>query len=86
VNNGNRLTTYAIEGERDSGQICINGAAAHLVDPGDIVIILTYKSATDAEARANEPQLVYVDEHNRIARIGHAIAPAPVPGVAATVA
>lgn len=79
VNNGNRLTTYAIEGERDSGQICINGAAAHLVDPGDIVIILTYKSATDAEARAVEPTLVYVDERNRISRIGHAIEPAPVP-------
>jgi aspartate 1-decarboxylase len=78
VNNGTRLTTYAIEGERDSGQICINGAAAHLVDPGDVVIILTYKSATDAEARSVEPTLVYVDGRNRIARIGHAIEPAPV--------
>ena len=77
VNNGNRLTTYAIEGQRHSGQICINGAAAHLVDPGDIVIILTYKGAADAEARSLEPTLVYVDEHNRIARIGHAIAAAP---------
>jgi aspartate 1-decarboxylase len=78
VDNGNRLTTYAIEGERHSGQICINGAAAHLVDPGDIVIILTYKTATDTEARALEPTLVYVDESNRISRIGHAIAAAPV--------
>lgn len=78
VNNGNRLTTYAIEGERDSGQICINGAAAHLVDPGDIVIILSYKGATDVEARTLEPTLVYVDERNRISRIGHAIAAAPV--------
>lgn len=77
VNNGNRLTTYAIEGERDSGQICINGAAARMVSPGDIVIILTYNSVTDAEARELEPALVYVDERNRIARIGHHIAPAP---------
>lgn len=79
VNNGNRLTTYAIEGERDSGQICINGAAARMVSPGDIVIILTYNSVTDAEAREMEPALVYVDERNRIARIGHHIAPAAVP-------
>lgn len=82
VNNGNRLTTYAIEGERDSGQICINGAAARMVSPGDIVIILTYNSVTDAEARELEPALVYVDEQNRIARIGHHIAPAPVGAVA----
>jgi aspartate 1-decarboxylase len=78
VDNGNRLTTYAIEGERHGGQICINGAAAHLVDPGDLVIILTYMSATDAEARSYEPALVYVDERNRITRTGHAIAAAPV--------
>jgi aspartate 1-decarboxylase len=79
VNNGNRLTTYAIEGERGSGQICINGAAAHLVDPGDVVIILTYRSASDEEvARTAEPTLVYVDERNRVTRIGHAIAAAPV--------
>ncbi|MEX0749341.1 MAG: aspartate 1-decarboxylase [Dehalococcoidia bacterium] len=78
VNNGHRLTTYAIDGERDCGQVCINGAAAHLVDPGDVVIILTYKGATDAEARSLEPTLVYVDERNRIARIGHAIAAASV--------
>jgi aspartate 1-decarboxylase len=76
VNNGNRLTTYAIEGER--GQICINGAAARMVSPGDIVIILTYNSVTDAEAREMEPSLVYVDDRNRIVRTGHAIAPAAV--------
>jgi aspartate 1-decarboxylase len=78
VNNGNRLTTYAIEGESGSGQICINGAAARLVSPGDIVIILTYSAMTDAEAREHEAQLVYVDERNRITRTGHAIAPAAV--------
>jgi aspartate 1-decarboxylase len=48
------------------------------VDPGDLVIILTYKSASDAEARSLEPTLVYVDEGNRISRVGHAIAAAPV--------
>ncbi len=78
VNNGNRLTTYAIEGERESGQICINGAAARLVSPGDVVIILTYNSVTDAEAREMQPSLVYVDDRNRIVRTGHAIAPAAV--------
>src|SRR4029078_4936391 len=50
VDNGARLTTYAIEGARSSGQICINGAAARLVSPGDTVIILTYKQATEYEA------------------------------------
>ena len=62
VDNGTRLTTYAIEGERESGQICINGAAARLVSPGDTVIILTYDSMDDAQAREHRPQLVYVDE------------------------
>jgi aspartate 1-decarboxylase len=79
IDNGARLTTYAIEGARNSGQICINGAAARLVSPGDTVIILTYQSATDAEARSIAPALIYVDEFNRIARIGSHIEPAPVP-------
>lgn len=74
VNNGSRLTTYAIEGESGSGQICINGAAARLVDPGDIVIILSYSAMADAEAQQHQPTLVYVDERNHIARIGHEIA------------
>lgn len=78
VNNGNRLTTYAIEGERESGQICINGAAARLVSPGDVVIILTYNTVTDAEAREQRPSLVYVDAENHITRLGHEIAPAAV--------
>ncbi len=77
VDNGTRLTTYAIEGARSSGQICINGAAARLVSPGDTVIILTYKQATESEAREIAPSLIYVDEHNRIARMGHHIEPAP---------
>jgi aspartate 1-decarboxylase len=78
VNNGNRLTTYAIRGERDSGQICINGAAARLISPGDIAIILTYTTMDDARAREHEPALVYVDADNHITRTGHHIAPAAV--------
>lgn len=75
VDNGARLTTYAIEGERGSGQICVNGAAARLVSPGDTVIILTYDGMTDAEAREHRPTLVYVDAQNRMTRAGHHIAP-----------
>ena len=78
VDNGSRLTTYAIAGARNSGQVCINGAAARLVSLGDTVIILTYKSATDDEARTLAPALIYVDEFNHIARIGNHIDPAPV--------
>ncbi len=78
VDNGTRLTTYAIEGARGSGQICTKGAAARLVGPGDTVIILSYRTATDAEARAARPALVYVDESNRIVRTGTHIEPAPV--------
>ena len=66
VDNGARLTTYAIEGERDSGVICMNGAAARLVGAGDTVIILTYQMATESEARSAVPALVYVDEQNRM--------------------
>lgn len=70
VDNGARLTTYAIEGAPGSGQICINGAAARLVDTGDIVIILSYTTVTEEDARRAVPSLVYVDESNRITRIG----------------
>jgi aspartate 1-decarboxylase len=78
VDNGARLTTYAIEGARGSGQICINGAAARLVSAGHMVIIVAYDTMTDAEARERRPALVYVDGGNRIVRTGHAIAPAAV--------
>ena len=78
VDNGARLTTYAIEGERGLGQVCINGAAARLVSAGDTVIILTYTQASEAEAREHVPQLVYVDAQNRIVRTGSHIAPATV--------
>ena len=66
VNNGARLQTYAIEGERGSGEICINGAAARLVSRGDTVIILSYIAVGEEEARSIEPKLVYVDEQNAI--------------------
>jgi len=64
INNGARFTTYAIEGEK--GEICLNGAAARLVEKGDIVIILTYCHVNDEEARGYTPKLVYVDEKNQI--------------------
>jgi aspartate 1-decarboxylase len=68
INNGSRLTTYAIEGEPGSGVVCINGAAARLVDEGDLVIILAYDLLTEEEALAHRPQLVYVNGRNQIVR------------------
>lgn len=66
VNNGSRFETYAIEGERGSGVVCVNGAAARLVAPNDLVIIASFASMSDVEARAYEPKLVFVDERNRM--------------------
>jgi aspartate 1-decarboxylase len=71
IDNGSRLTTYVIEGERGSGIICINGAAARLVAPGDKVIIIAYAAMDEAEARTFEPQVVFVDDDNRIVEVGH---------------
>jgi len=70
VNNGSRLTTYAIEGELGSGDVIINGAAARLVHQGDIVIILTYTDLPDDEARSHQATRVYVDSNNRVAAVG----------------
>jgi aspartate 1-decarboxylase len=70
IDNGNRLTTYAIPGEVGSGQACINGAAAHLVHPGDLTIVLAYADYTEEELRNYLPRLVHVDERNRITSIG----------------
>ncbi|MEV5376205.1 aspartate 1-decarboxylase [Streptosporangium nondiastaticum] len=70
VNNGSRLETYVIEGERGSGVVCINGAAARLVAPGDIVIIIAYASVTDDEARALKPRVVFVDGENKAVSVG----------------
>ena len=66
INNGSRLETYALPGERGSGRICINGAAARLVSQGDMVIILTYSAVPESEAASLHPRIVYVDGHNRI--------------------
>ncbi|MDO0924658.1 aspartate 1-decarboxylase [Streptomyces sp. TG1A-8] len=79
VTNGARLETYVIEGERGSGVVGINGAAAHLVHPGDLVIIISYAQVTDAEARQLRPRVVHVDRDNRIVALG-ADASEPVPG------
>jgi aspartate 1-decarboxylase len=65
VTNGERFRTYALPGQPGSGVVCINGAAAHKVAAGDLVIIATFGWMTDAEARAWEPKLVFVDQHNR---------------------
>ncbi|PMC74669.1 aspartate 1-decarboxylase [Brachybacterium sp. UMB0905] len=80
ITNGNRLVTYVIEGERDSGVIGINGAAAHLVEPGDLVIIMAYGQLDAAEAAAHRPRVVHVDEKNRIVELG-ADGAQPVPGM-----
>ncbi len=64
--NGARLTTYAIEGEPGSGQVCVNGAAAHLVKPGDILIIASFATMSDEEARGHRATRVFVDADNRI--------------------
>jgi aspartate 1-decarboxylase len=79
ITNGARLETYVIPGERGSGVIGINGAAAHLVHPGDLVIIISYAMVTDAEARALQPRVVHVDEKNRVVKLGNDPAE-PVPG------
>ncbi len=66
VTNGERFTTYAIRAQRGSGIISVNGAAAHKANPGDLLIIATYALYAEAELQNFHPQLVYVDEHNRI--------------------
>lgn len=69
VNNGNRLETYVIAGEKGSGMICLNGAAAKLVEVGDKVIIMCYAQMTAEEFKDNPPRVVFVDDNNRINRI-----------------
>ncbi|RJP26088.1 MAG: aspartate 1-decarboxylase [Candidatus Abyssobacteria bacterium SURF_5] len=66
INNGNRLETYAIEGKAGGGDICLNGAAARLGAPGDLVIIISYATMDDVEAREWEPKKIRVDEKNRM--------------------
>jgi aspartate 1-decarboxylase len=70
IDNGARLETYVIEGERGSGVIGINGAAARLVHPGDLVILISYMQVDDVEARTLQPKVVHVDTENRIVALG----------------
>ena len=79
ITNGARLETYVIPGPRGSGMIGINGAAAHLVHEGDLVIIMSYAVLEEAEARRSKPRVVHVDEDNRIVSLGEDAAE-PVPG------
>jgi aspartate 1-decarboxylase len=65
VDNGVRLETYAIEGTRGSGLVCMNGAAAHLIPKGDRVIIMSFAGYDDTEAHSHRPQVVFVDDDNR---------------------
>ena len=77
ITNGARLETYTIAGERGSGVIGINGAAAHLVHPGDLVILIAYGQMETAEAKAFRPSVVFVDQDNRITGTGSDPAEAP---------
>lgn len=70
-NNGARLETYTISGERGSGIICLNGAAARLVQPGDVVIIIAYCILEREEAITFEPDVVFLDSNNKIVEITH---------------
>ena len=77
VTNGARLETYTIAGERGSGVVGINGAAAHLVHPGDLVILIAYGQMDTAEARTRSPHVVFVDADNKILATGHDPGEAP---------
>jgi len=66
VSNGARLVTYALPGPRGSGQVCVNGAGAHLVKPGDLVIVATYTLMSGRKAKKYEPTVVFVDESNQL--------------------
>jgi aspartate 1-decarboxylase len=73
VTNGTRLVTYVIEGETGSGVIGINGAAARLIQSGDLVIVISYSVLADEEAMSYKPKVVFVDEHNHIVSLGHSL-------------
>lgn len=77
INNGARLETYVIAGERGSGVIGINGAAAHLVHPGDLVILIAYGMMDEAELKEYQPRVVFVDDRNRQVELGSDPARAP---------
>ncbi|GAA5048233.1 aspartate 1-decarboxylase [Nocardia callitridis] len=77
IDNGARLETYIIAGERGSGVIGINGAAAHLVHPGDLVILIAYGQMDESELASYAPKVVFVDDHNRVVESGSDPAHAP---------
>lgn len=77
ITRGTRLQTYAIKGGRGSGVICINGAAAHLNGPGDLVILATFAEVEEAEVGAFKPTVVLVDRQNRIVSVPAAEVPGP---------
>ncbi|MFD6860113.1 aspartate 1-decarboxylase [Rhodococcus sp. NPDC060086] len=79
ITNGARIETYVITGDADSGVICINGAAAHLVNPDDLVIIMSYLQLDETELLVHEPKVVHVDSDNKIISLGSDPAE-PVPG------
>jgi aspartate 1-decarboxylase len=81
VTNGARLETYTIAGERGSGVIGINGAAAHLMHENDIIILITYAQMTTEEAKSFEPRVVHVDENNHVIQLGNDPAEGLTPGV-----
>ena len=72
ITNGSRLETYVILGERGSGEICINGAAAHLVNPGDLVILVTYKTIEEEKINQHLPTIIHVNGRNEIIDIDYA--------------
>ncbi len=83
VTNGERLSTYAIEGERGKGEVVLNGAAAHKVSPGDLVILCAYAELDESEMADHKPKVVFVDRQNRIVEESDAVIahrePLPVP-------
>jgi aspartate 1-decarboxylase len=80
ITNGERLATYAIPGKRGAGEICINGAAAHKVRAGDLVIIASYAEYDEAELAGHQPRLVFVNAENRIAELAPENAPLRMAG------
>ena len=80
ISNGNRFSTYVIEGERKSGDVCINGAAAHLAKRGDLVIIANYASYSENDASLHKPKLVYVNDDNSVKNISDHIAKLKIAG------
>ncbi|CEF48230.1 unnamed protein product [uncultured bacterium] len=73
VTNGTRLVTYALAGERGSGEVRVNGAGAHLIKPGDLVIIATYAEMEDEDARRHDPTVVFVNEKNQLRADGEIV-------------